>query len=301
MRYILLYNPISGKGRFKDKIPCIKKYFNDKSLSLDIYESRFAKDLETKAEHLDDKYDVVIIAGGDGTVNEVLNGIMKRTKKPKLAIIPSGTANDVASILGMKKNIKKTLDIITTTNPIAMDVNQLNDRYFIYTTAAGVLTKVSYDISRRSLKRYGYFAYLMEGFKDMFKKYRMPMKITHDKGVTEGNFMLVLGLTSTRVGGFTLRRFSDAHINDGKFDLRLLNSNRFFRIAKLALFFLTAGLYRSKGDFHLSSTYFKIETTEDVTWNTDGEKSMCGSIEIKVLNEAIEVYTSDKVKKKHFI
>lgn len=301
MRYMLLYNPVSGKGKFKKKIPYIKKYFAEKNLDLDIYESKHPKDLERQAATLEGLYDVVIISGGDGTVNEVLNGIMKLKIKPSIGILPTGTANDVASILGMKRSIKRNLDVITETETIAMDVNKLNERYFLYTTAAGVLTKISYDISRKLIKRFGYFAYLAEGAKDIFRNYKMNMKIKHDKGFTEGEFMLVLGLNYKRVGGFTLRRFSNAKVNDGKFDLRFISCNKFFRILKLILFAISAGFYKSSKDFHISSSYYKIDTSDDVTWNTDGEKSLSGSIEIRVLNKAINVYASDKAKKNHFI
>lgn len=300
MRYLLLYNPVSGKGKFKKQLPLIKKYFSNKNLLLDVYESKHPKDLEQKAKSLGNVYDVVIISGGDGTVNEVINGIMKLDRKPHIAVIPSGTANDVASILGMKKCVKKSLDIITETKPIKMDVNMLNDRYFLYTTAAGVLTKISYDVSRDLIKRFGYFAYLAEGAKDIFKNYKMRMEIIHDKGITKGEYMLVLGLTSKRVGGLSLRRFSKSKIDDGKFDLRLIGNNKFFRLAKLGLFFISGGFYKSRQDIHLSSSKYIINTSNDVIWNTDGERSMTGSIEIRVLNKAIKVYASNRSKKKHF-
>lgn len=300
MKYLLLYNPYSGKGKFKRNIPMIKQYFKDKNLILDVYESKKAKDLEKIAKSRAGSYDVLIISGGDGTVNEVINGVMKLGVKPNIGVLPSGTANDVACILGMKRSIIKNLNIITESDPIAMDVNMLNDRFFLYTTAAGVLTKISYDIDRKLIKRFGYFAYLAEGVRDIFRKYRMKMIITHELGSNQGDYMLVLGLSSKRVGGLRMGRFAKSKLNDGKFDLRLIGNNRIFRISKLVLFFLSGGLYKSSKDVHLRSSFYKIEASNDVVWNTDGEKSLSGNIEITVLNEAINVYTSEKTKKVHF-
>ncbi|MDY0277428.1 MAG: YegS/Rv2252/BmrU family lipid kinase [Acholeplasma sp.] len=299
MRYLLLYNPVSGKGKFRKKIPLIESYFADKQLKLDIYESKSMGDLEKKAEELASKYDVYLASGGDGSINEVVNGIMKSSFRPHLAVLPSGTANDIAAILGITKNVKKTLDLVTTTTPVGMDVNLLNNRYFIYTTAAGILTKISYAIPRSKVKKFGYFAYLTEGAKDIFKDYNMKMQVEHDMGLVEGKYMLVLGLSANRVGGMFLKKFSESSLNDGKLELRLIAYRRCFKLFKLLKFFLKGGK-KSKNEIQLSSSFYQIKTSEDVVWNTDGEKSCCGEVKIEVFNKEILIYASDKSKRKYF-
>lgn len=300
MKYLLIYNPKSGKQKFYKKVPMIEQYFKEKNLSLKVFASTNIEQLMNKGYEAAAEFDLIIISGGDGTVNLVMNGIMKSSIKPQIAVLPSGTANDIAATLGMGKRIKRNLDIITTHDPVRMDVNMLNDKYFLYTTSAGIFTKISYDIPRKNIKRFGYFAYLYAGAKDIFKKYPLKMRIEHEQGICEGEFMLVLGLSSRRVGGMFLNRFSNAKLNDGKFQLRVFKNNNFFRIFKLILFFLTAGLYKTSKDFHLVSNYFKIETSDEVTWNIDGEKGFRGNVEIKVLKEAISVYASKRRKRQYF-
>lgn len=300
MKYLLIYNPKSGKQKFAKKVSKVTKYFNDKNLKLDIFCSTDIMELMNKGETAAKEYDYIIISGGDGTVNLIVNGIMKSEKKPVIAVIPSGTANDVAAILGMKKNLNKTLDMITNETPVKMDVNMLNDKYFLYTTSAGVLTKISYDIPRTLVRRFGYFAYLYEGAKDILRRYRLKMYIDCEQGIFEDEYMLVLGLSSRRVGGMFLNKFSKSRLNDGKFELKVFKNNRFFRIAKLVFFFLSAGLYKTSKDLLLTSSYFKIKTDNNVMWNIDGEKGVSGDVEIKVLKEAIYVVASKKRRKQFF-
>lgn len=299
MKYLLMYNPTSGKGKFYKKLPKIIKIFTEANLNLDIYRSLKPYDLEAKVVNDGSKYDVIIISGGDGSINEVINGLMQLDKRPKLAIMPSGTANDIAAILGINKNIKRTLNILFENKPVKIDVNKVNDRYFLYTTAAGILTKISYDTKRSSIKRLGYLAYLFAGAKDLMKNYRMKMEITHDDGVVSGEFMLVLGLSAKRVGGIKFRNFSEAKLNDGKLELRLIRHVKRFRLFRLISFAVKGGR-KHKTDVNLKSSYFKIKSSEDVVWNTDGEKGVNGEVVIEVKKEAIEIFASKKAIKEYF-
>jgi len=299
VKYLLMYNPQSGKGKFYKKVSKVISYFAERKLHLDVYASTKPHDLENKVIEVGSNYDCIIISGGDGSINEVVNGLMKLEKKPKLGILPSGTANDIAAMLGINKNIKRTLNIILNKEPVKMDVNVVNERYFLYTTAAGIFTKISYDISRRKLRRLGYFAYLQEGAKELIKKYNIKMEVTHDSGVVFGEFMLALGLSAKRVGGITLRKFSNSKLNDGKLELRLIPYRRTFKMFRLIAFVLKRGK-KGKNDVDLSSSYYKIKVENDIVWNTDGEKGVEGEVEIKVIPKAIEVFVSDKAKKEYF-
>lgn len=299
MKYLLMYNPNSGKRKFKKKLNKVVKYFKEKNLTLDLYESKKPLDLENEARRVGSNYDVIIVSGGDGSINEVVNGLMCIDKRPALGIIPSGTANDIAGILKIKRNVKKALDLITNSKPIDIDVNTINDRYFLYTTAAGVLTKISYNVPREKIKSLGYFAYIGEGAKDLFKNYKIEMKVTHDDGVVEGKFMLAIGLSAKRVGGMTLTRFSKPKLNDGKLELRLIPHTKAFRLYRLLSFVLNRGR-KSKKDIALVSSFYKIETEDHVIWNTDGEKGVKGSVDITVKKKALKVFASDKSKKEYF-
>lgn len=299
MKYLLMYNPNSGKRKFKRKLNKVIEYFKERNLELDLYESEKPLDLENEAKRVGSNYDCVIVSGGDGSINEVVNGLMCLDKKPSLGIIPSGTANDIAGILKIKKNIKKALDVITKKEPIYIDVNIINDRYFLYTIAAGVLTKISYDVPRDKIKTLGYFAYIGEGAKDLFKNYNIKMKITHDNGTIKGEYMLVIGLSAKRVGGMSLTKFSNPKLDDGKLELRLIPYTKTFRLYRLLSFVLNRGK-KSRKDIALVSSYYKIETEDNVVWNTDGEKGVKGSVLIGVKKRALKIHASSKSRKEYF-
>lgn len=299
MRYLLLYNPVSGKGKFHKKIDFIKKEFEDRNLHLDVYPSKKANDLNEKAYLEAGNYDYLIVSGGDGSINEVINGIMRSEYRPKFAIMPSGTANDSAAILGINKNVRRTLKLIFQDNPVKIDINKINDKYFFYTTAAGVLTKISYDISRRKLKKYGYIAYLTEGAKDLINKYNMKMTIKHDGGTLVNEYILVLGLSAKRVGGMYLTGFTNAKMNDGLLELRLIPYNKKFRTARVLGFFINRGR-KNKNHDALVSSRFEISTTNNVVWNVDGERGAKGSVVITVLKEELDVIASKRAIKQYF-
>jgi diacylglycerol kinase (ATP) len=299
MKYLLLYNPMSGRANFKKHIDQIIRFFNKTEHSLDIYESKAPKDLEYFSFEQASNYDVFLVAGGDGTVNEVLNGIMKSEIKPILGILPAGTANDTAAILGINKNINRSLKIFMNHKPVKMDINQINNQYFIYTVSSGMLSRISYAVSRRHIKKYGYMAYVIEAMKDIAHDYRYPIFIQYDGQEVWLECIMVLGLSTNRVGGMRLYNFSHAKLNDGKLELRI-----FRRVKSLWRFRFLSSFIRGgkklREDLHLSASKFLIKTNNDVNWNADGEFSTSGNVLIQTHQEAIYVYASSKSKKAFF-
>ncbi len=299
MKFLLLYNPVSGRSNFNKHIPFIVEQFSKSNHSLEIYESKASKDLMHVAEIEAKHHDVFLIAGGDGTVNEVLNGVMRSEIKPALAILPSGTANDIASIIGINKNIKRSLKMYFNDQPVSMDVNQMNDLYFLYTAASGVMSRISYDISRYKVKKYGYFAYVIEAMKDFVHDYRYPIEIKYDGHTLKLECMMVLGLSTNRVGGVTLSNFSKSKLNDGKFELRFFKRVRLFRRVRLMSSFMLGGL-KLREDLHLASNHFELKTDPDLKWNVDGEFACSGDVVIQTYQEAVKIYVSKRRKKRYF-
>jgi len=299
MKYLLLYNPVSGKSKSKFKVSHVKQIFRDNKLDLDIYESKQKNDLEKQAFIKSKNYDVFLVCGGDGTINEVVNGVMKSDVRPAIGIIPCGTANDIAAILGVPKNYQRALKMYFKEEPMLMDINQMNDRYFVYAAASGVLSKISYDISRKSLNRYGYLAYVFEGMKDLAQDYSYKVNIKHDEGQLLTECMMVLGLSSNRVGGMRLVNFSHSKLNDGLFELRVFTRKRRFRRFRFLSSFLRGGR-KLREDYHIASSKLDIKTDDHVIWNTDGEQAAKGDVTIKVHPNAIKFYMHPRVKRKQF-
>lgn len=294
-----MYNPVSGRQSFSRNVPIVKEVFAKTDHKLDIYESKEKHDLMHKATEAASSYDVFLVAGGDGTINEVVNGMMRVKERPNLGLLPGGTANDTAAMLGVSRRLKKALKIILTQEPVLMDINQMNDRYFVYTAASGTLSRISYDVSRRHIHKYGYLAYVFEAMKDISQDYKYPVEISFNDQLIKVECMMILGLASTRVGGLWLFNFSKSKLNDGLFEFRIFERKRTFRLFRFLTFFLRGGA-KLKEDHHLVSNHFNIITNDDVSWNADGEFAMKGSVEIKIHQEALSIYVHPRVKKRLF-
>ena len=138
--------------------------------------------------------------------------------RPIIAYIPTGTINDVGTILGIPKNIKRALKLIIN-NPLVaeMDVVRINNKYFVY-AATGKFTKASYDIKRVYKSVMALFL-IFKRFKDLFQSYNIPVEITHDEGVWRGVCSLILLLNGPRVAGFRLN-LMNSKLNDGVIEAR---------------------------------------------------------------------------------
>lgn len=299
MRYVLIYNPKAGKGKIKKDVQYITSFFQHQNKTLDVHETTSKEDAKDFLIKSDKTYDVVMAAGGDGTISTVVNGMMQLDKKPALAVLPYGSANDISHILGFGKSIKKALKQIITTTPVMMDINQMNEHYFVYTAAAGLFTRISYDISRKDLKQIGQIAYYIEGIKDLISDYDFDMSITIPEKTVRNRYTLVLGLAANRVGGIPLVFKKDAKLDDGLFDLHLFERKNIFSKLNVLAFFVRFGK-KVRSDRILSAQSFKIKTNKQVKWNADGEHVCDGNIEIKVLHRVLPVIVNKKAKKKMF-
>lgn len=299
MKYLLMYNPKSGKGKIQKDLPKIQSYFEKKALSLEIHETTSKEDAKTYLSLSKTSYDCVIAAGGDGTISTIVNGMMALNKKPILAVLPYGSANDIAHILGYSKNLKVNLKRIIQETPVKMDINKMNDIYFVYTAAAGLFTKISYDIPREHLHHMGQIAYYIEGIKDLTTDYDFDMTLITPKKVVRNRYTLVLGLAANRVGGIPLLLKNDSRLDDGAFELHLFERKNIFSKFHVLTFFIRFGK-KLKFDTILKSGSFEIKASNDVRWNADGEYVCDGNITIDVIPLALEVIASKKAQKRLF-
>ena len=155
MRALVLYNNYSGKNKAALKLDYICTILKTKYEIVECFKSTHPKSITECILEKGTSYDLILGVGGDGTVNELINGIMRLNKKPILAYIPEGTCNDAARTLGLTKNLKKTLKTIMAGDSRKIDAFKVNDKYFIYGLAAGCFTEISYNASFRVKRKFG--------------------------------------------------------------------------------------------------------------------------------------------------
>lgn len=288
---LFVYNPNSGKGKVVKNEEKIVKMLSEKYI-VNVCRSNYAGHIGQIIKEKGEIVDLIVVAGGDGTLNETINSIMRLDKKPKIGYIPTGTVNDVAHSLGIKTNIKKSVKNILEGEEFQHDVFKMNDRYGIYVCCAGLFTETSYATSQNQKKRIGKIAYAFHGIKKIFSTRAIKLKLSYADGEIEGKFALMLILNSKSVAGFKLNK--KAHLNDGLVDVVLIrtkhdkiNLSSIFNVAKFFLMGLKK--YKNKNIITLQLDKFHVQTTDDTIINLDGEKVGIGSFEFEVLNNAINI------------
>lgn len=302
MKALLLANPASGKEKIDKIVTVSKKRFQEQGYELEVYFSNSQGDLTDKAELWSTDYDMYLVCGGDGTVHEVINGVMKSDVRPTIAVIPNGTINDIARILKIPRNIDKNLDLIFSSEPVEMDINKINDSYFTYVCGAGYLTEISYMAKREEKKKYGSLAYLKTGLKGLRIKPDFKVRVEANGEVREKKVSLILILAANQFGGLRLWRFSrKTKLNDGVIDIRMFSGRKTALMFRLAWFVILAGK-RQLRETHISTNKATITPLEgyNLIWNADGEKAEEGKVEIEVIPRAIRIYAHKSRIKKLF-
>ncbi len=287
LRAVLVYNSKSWKRKAKKNVEYIEKEFNENGFELSVWPTKCEKNATKLAtEACNQKYDLLIVAGGDGTLNEAVNGIVGQKYKPKIGLIPIGTTNDVAKNFGIPKKIKEAVKIILENNARETDVGKINDDYFLYVTAAGVYTRISYTASSKAKKVLRKGAYILEGFKELIGSKRFKMKIISDDLEIEDNFVMILITNSNNVGGRKLIEHN--FMDDGHLEFIAFKNIPFRNTLRIIRVFLFGFSKKVKGTVNFRAKNYKIICDDSIVWNIDGESACKGCAEVSVLSKEIE-------------
>ncbi|MET1029906.1 diacylglycerol kinase [Domibacillus tundrae] len=234
----IIYNPTSGRELFRKHLPEALEKLEKAGYETSAHATTGEGDATYAARiAAERKFDVVIAAGGDGTLNEVVNGLAGQEHRPKFGVIPMGTTNDFARALHIPRDIQGAIDVIAAGETIPVDVGRMNDRYFINIAGGGRLTELTYEVPSKLKTMLGQLAYYLKGIEMLPSIKPTDVRIEYDDRVFEGESLLFLiGLTNS-VGGFE-KLAPDSSVNDGLFTLIILkktNLAEFIRIVGLAL------------------------------------------------------------------
>ena len=288
MKLLIAYNSFSGKGSKYNIIDYIKTELKELYDQIDLYETEGEKSITTHIIECGSNYDTILTVGGDGTVNEAINGIMQLEKKPKLAIVPHGTCNDIAKSLGLKSP-KKAIKIIKKNESHPLNVFKLNDSFFVYGLATGGVSNISYKVSKNAKKRLGKNAYYINTLKTIFEK-NPKTKLIIDDGEhhIEGRFYLMLALNTRYLAGVRVKGGKKIYNNSKLHIILLKEQHRITGFISFALHILFG--YKNKNMIIFDSDKLQIKFHEDVEFNTDGEKFIPEKyLDIISINDELEV------------
>lgn len=300
MKCIFVYNPESGKGKIKKYRNYILEKLAKKYGEVDCVETRHAGDATELARNSIGVYDYFFVSGGDGTINEVVNGFGESENAPILGIIPSGTVNDVAHSLGLSKNLKKAVNNLVEGKIFEHDIFRVNDRYGIYVCCTGLFSKTSYDTNRYNKKKLGKLAYFFRGVKELVttKPTKLELEVHGEKIKQYCTMLLIFNSRST--AGFMVNK--NAALNDGIVEIVVFHSHKksiwLFDILRAVRFFLFGvnSIRKSKNVTYAQASEFKIKLAEDTVINLDGEKSGKGSFDFTVINKGLKILIPKNAK-----
>jgi YegS/Rv2252/BmrU family lipid kinase len=304
MKCVIIHTPHA----MKSKVEQYKNYIRDKLFQkfdvVDFWESKFRNHTSILASEACGQYDCLIALGGDGTFNEVLNGIAEKHNKPVVGFLPCGTVNDVARSLGISRKLDKALNVILDGKTFKHDVFKVNNRYGIYVVAAGLLTGSSYIAGQENKRRYGWLAYAYTGIKELFRKHRMAMKIECDGKVFEGSFAFMFLSNSNSIAGMPVNK--NAELNDGLIDVVLMRQFGFLKITNLISVIRLLKLFivkikkikTSKYFVHIHAKSVKVYNYAGANLNIDGEFGGNDNlVTLHMLKEEIEIFVPNKNKR----
>ncbi|ANU12384.1 transcription regulator [Planococcus halocryophilus Or1] len=287
----IIYNPTSGRELFRKHLPEVLEKMEKAGYETSCHATTSEGDAIQAAAHaVEREFDLVVAVGGDGTLNEVVSGIAKFEKRPKVGLIPMGTTNDFARAVHIPRDITKAVDIILKGDSIPVDIGLMNDnRYFINIAGGGRLTELTYEVPSKLKTVLGQMAYYLKGIEMIPSIRSSRVRIEYDGQVFDDSAMMFLiGLTNS-VGGFE-KLAPDASINDGKFTLLILkelNMAEFIRVASLAL----RGEHLSDPHvIYAKASEIKVTTEERVLLNLDGEYGGLLPATFKNLANHIEIF-----------
>ena len=288
---LFIYNPHSGKGKIVKNEEYIKSKLSER-YDVTVVQSQYAGHIGDYIIENGQNFDVIVVSGGDGTVNEAINAIARIEKKVRLGYIPTGTVNDVAHSLYIPRNIKKAVKNILEGDAFSHDIIKVNDKYGIYVCCSGLFTSSSYGTEQSKKKKMGKIAYFIDGAKMVFKTDAINLKLTYDGGEIEGKFAIMLIINSRYVGGMRVNR--KAILNDGFVDVVLSQSKKdvvnFGAILRVAVMFLKGIKKGSTNKIkHLKLNKFKLETSDSTIINLDGEKLGTGSFNLEVIKQGVDI------------
>jgi YegS/Rv2252/BmrU family lipid kinase len=291
-KLLFVFNPHSGKAQIKGHLSDIVDTMVKADYEVVIYPTQAQGDAVHKVRTEAGEYDLVVCSGGDGTLDEVVTGMMTRGRKVPLGYIPAGSTNDFATSLGIPKDMLKAAAATVNGRPFPCDVGQFNEDYFVYVAAFGLFTEVSYKTSQEWKNMLGHAAYILEGMRSLHDIPSFLMQVQYDNMRIQDEFIYGMITNSTSVGGFKGMTGKDVLLDDGVFEVTLIKKPK----NPIELNEIIASLINLVDDtdmiYSFKTDEVKFLAKDTIPWTLDGEfggahqevviKNICKAVEIVV-------------------
>lgn len=283
-----IYNPYSGENSIITDIDKVIAVHQKYGYTVIPYRINLGCDLKEALQDLDDDYKYILIAGGDGTVDTVVNNMKELNIKLPIGILPVGTANDFAKYIGMPQDVEEACEKILTSEPRKLDIGKINDKHFINVASTGLFTDVSQKTDTNLKNTMGKLAYYIKGIEQLPNFRSLKIKVLAEEMNYIGDMYLMLVFNGQTAGNLKLAY--KASLEDGLLDVIIVKSAPIKNIVSL-LIKMAKGEHLEGND---TIVYFKskkiiVECDEDIVTDIDGERGPDFPLVIECLKGEIEV------------
>ena len=270
-KLLFVYNPKAGKAKIKNKLAEILDVFAGAGFEVTVYPTRKKGDAVEIVANRKPIYDLVVCSGGDGTLDEVVTGMIQSSFRTPIGYIPAGSTNDFAGSLHLPKNMIEAAECVVRGKNFPCDIGSFNNDVFAYIAAFGIFTEVSYETGQEIKNALGHMAYVLEGMKRIPSVKPHHLKVTYDNKTIEDDFIFGMITNSVSVGGFKNITGKNVQLDDGVFEVTLI------KYPKNPVELTQTMNSLVNRDIDTGTTYcfrtssVRFESDEEVAWTLDGE------------------------------
>lgn len=290
-KMLFIYNPRAGKSQIRSNLLDMIDIFVKAGYEVTAYPTQAQGDgIRAVTERQIGYYDMIACSGGDGTLDEVVTGMMRCEKRLPIGYVPAGTTNDFAGSLRIPRSMEKAARVIVDGRSFRCDVGGFNENIFVYIAAFGLFTDVSYETRQDMKNVLGHMAYVLEGMRKLSKVKSYALKVTSGDKVIKGDFIFGMITNSLSVGGFKKITGDNVKLDDGVFEVTLIKRPG----NPVELNTIMAAMVNRNIDTDLMECFtaseLQIESTEEIAWTLDGEFGGRHSrVEIRNYKQALEI------------
>ncbi len=273
-KMLFIYNPHAGKGQMGSKLSRIVDTLTKEGCLVTVYPTQRSGDAARVARELGAGYDRVVCCGGDGTLHEVVTGLMELSPgaRPPVGYLPAGTTNDYARNLKLPRSLEDRAVLAASGEPRAVDVGRLGEQYFIYVAAFGAFINVAYDTPQQLKNTLGHLAYVLRGVSELGTLKGYPIRVEHDGGVLEGEYMLGMVSNTVSVGGIIGLPKEEVSLDDGILEALLIPLPKSVNQLNAIILALARQEYdEDSGVAVLHSSRYQITCAQQIPYTLDGE------------------------------
>lgn len=275
-KLLFVFNPRAGKAKIKNKLCDIIDIFVKAGYEVTIYPTQREGDAIEAVKNKREDYALLVCSGGDGTLDEVVNGMAASDKQIPIGYIPAGSTNDFAGSLGIPKDMIKAAQIAAGGEDYSCDIGSFNEESFVYIAAFGLFTDVSYETSQDVKNVLGHMAYILEGMKRLpsIKAYHLKVSYRNQTGeeeMIEQDFIFGMVTNSISVGGFKRITGEYVELDDGEFEVTLIKKPSNPLDINIILAALLNKNINTDYMYCFKTSEITFDSEQEISWTTDGE------------------------------